>query len=531
MVLVGPPVIAALRMAPGTFPPVYLNVDIPYFLEQVHTLIGADSFPPGSLSVADGRRPYHFGLHALAAVIARGSGIAPHHAVFLMLVPMLTAGIVAAAVVLARAISPMVPFSLAVPLLLTPIPTLWYDFSLEIARPLQKALATRSLDPLASLGVNWEMWGVSPNIQNLAAQFIVLAALGAVANVPVIGWRLASFLIGSAFIFKSPAGVALVSGFCLAQACRAAIARSVRPLMPIAAVAGVFGLIYATFWVLSPVRGELRVIVQPLFHLGYVESHGGLRWFVYDVAWLLAPALFLLPAVRKDPDKQSLPLLAFAVAPLIVVNLLRLLDLRRDFGISSMNEDDWRQVIVPIPALLHAFVLSVIGRRWAHVGIVLRSAVTVAVIAVVAPAVTAAARYARVLLEDPARGHEFADNRAIGEALATIPTRDTILVTNDLRYPADGFSRANRQMQIPSLFGHQAFAVNYMYEAYPFSEERRALQRMLEAEQWTPAIEEAARAHRWTHLLIRKDYRHPGPIPLEQVFDSTEYAVFRFRVR
>ena len=529
VVLLSPPVIAALRMAPGTFPPVFFNVDIPYFLEQVHALVRADGFPPDSLSVVDGRRPYHFGLHASAAVIARGSGIAPHHAVFLMLVPLLAAGTLAAAVVLARTLSPAVPASVAVPLLIVPIPSLWYDFSLPLVRTLQDALLEGTLDPFESLGRNWEVWGVAPNIQNLAAHFILLASLGAVANASVIGWRLPSFLVGSAIIFKSPLGIALVAGFSLAQACRAVVARNLRPLIPIGAVAIVFGVVYGAFWILSPIRAELRAVVWPLFHLAYVYSHGGLRWFVYDVVWLLLPAFVVLLAVRKDPEKQSLPLLAFAAGPFIVVNLLRLVDLRRGLGISSMNEDDWRQLILPVPILLHAFVLSVVGRRWVHVGTAYRRAVIVVVALAVLPALAAATRYGHVLIDQPARGHEFADNRAIGEALALIPTKDTVLVTNDLRYPADDYKRENLQLQIPSLFGHQAFAVNYMYEAYPFSEERRKLQRLLEAEHWTSDIDEAAQTYRWTHLLIRKDSPHPEPIPLEQVFDGALYSVFRFK--
>jgi hypothetical protein len=80
-------------------------------------------------------------------------------------------------------------------------------------------------------------------------------------------------------------------------------------------------------------------------------------------------------------------------------------------------------------------------------------------------------------------------------------------------------------MQIPALFGHQAFAVNYAHEAV---EERRELQQLLQRPEWSDAIPEAARTHHWTHLVIRKDYVHPAPIPLEQIFENQFYAVFRF---
>jgi hypothetical protein len=107
-----------------------------------------------------------------------------------------------------------------------------------------------------------------------------------------------------------------------------------------------------------------------------------------------------------------------------------------------------------------------------------------------------------------------------------IPTEGTIVVTNDLRYPAQNFTRDDRQMQIPALFGHQAFAINYAHEAV---EERRPLQKLLQRPTWTDAIDEAAAAQHWTHLVVRKDYLHPVPIPLERVFENDSDAVFRFQ--
>jgi hypothetical protein len=149
------------------------------------------------------------------------------------------------------------------------------------------------------------------------------------------------------------------------------------------------------------------------------------------------------------------------------------------------------------------------------------------VLAIAGP-VGVAANYAAVLLTNPSAGHEFVDNRAIAGALQAIPVSGSVIVTNDLRYPAEGFSRDYRQMQIASLFGHQAFAVNYAYEAYEFSRERLGLQKLLQGERWAPDIDAAARRYGWTHLLIRKDYAHPSDVPLTRVFDSEEYAVYRF---
>ncbi|MEQ1757425.1 MAG: hypothetical protein ABL986_03840 [Vicinamibacterales bacterium] len=528
LLALAPPLISTFRMAPGAFPPEFFNVDIPYFLEKVHALIGAQAYPPHSLSVVDGQRPYHFGMHGAAALISRGSGMLPHQVLFALVVPLLIAGIIAASVMLARAIAPALPLALTVPLLLVPVPTLWYDFWREVAPALVRAVSAGSLEPLEGLTRNWQIWAVTPNIQNLAGHFLVLASAAAIAAAPTLGWRLAVFLLGSAIIFKSPAGVALMAGFCLAQGWRVLSERSLRPALPAVAAVAVFGAVYGAFWILPSIPAELKTTIDPWFFLDYVEGHGGTRWFVYDIAWLVLPLIAAVPGWRQGFDRRNLAMLVFAIAPFLVVNVLRLVDQRRGFGVSMMNEDDWRQVMMPVPVLLHIFVISVLATCWLRLGRTTKSVAGVAVLLVTLPALFVSARYARVLLDNPAQGHEFADNRALGEALATIPTTGTLIVTNDLRYPADGFSRDERQMQIPALFGHQAFAVNYFYEAYPFSPERRELQKLLQAPSWSPAITEAARTHRWTHLLIRKDYVHPEPLPLERLFDSGVYSVYRF---
>jgi hypothetical protein len=183
---------------------------------------------------------------------------------------------------------------------------------------------------------------------------------------------------------------------------------------------------------------------------------------------------------------------------------------------------------MPTAVLARTFVLGLAQRGWGALGTTGRTAFAVAVALAVVPPAVQAARYAGILLVDPAKGHEFADNRAIGAALQAIPVEKSLIVTNDLRYPADGFSRFNRQLQIPALFGHRAFIVNYAYEEYAFSRDHLKLQELLRAPEWSPAVDRAAREHGWTHLLIRRDYLHPSQIPLQRVFENESYSVFRF---
>ena len=525
-IVIAPIFVASLRMAPGDSPPVFFNVDVPYFLEKVHALVRTDVYPPESLGVAGGRPAYHLGVHGVAALISRASGIAPHQAAFVLVLPLLACGSVAAAVLLWRALAAALPAWLALPLVLTAIPSLWYPFWLIVQPAIAAAVRTASVEPLAPLFGNFEPWGVvSMTGQNLGAQFLVLAALGAIAAVPARGWRLPVFLVGTAVLFKAPTGVALATAFALLQVVRAAQMRSLRPLVPLAAAAAVFAATYSAFWILPGNPIEYRTELFPLFHIRNLQEQGRLAAFGLDLAWLLLPALVLLPAAVGHGASRTLPLLFCAAAPLVVANSLRAIDLRPGRGIDY----DWLQVMMPMPLLVRAFVLAVAAQAWMHAGGAVRAVFVAAVLLAVAPSVMQAARYAGVLVANPAQGHEFVDNRAIAEALRAIPVEKTLIVTNDLRYPAEGYSRDHRQLQIPALFGHQAFAVNYAYEEYTFSRERLALQKLLRAEAWTGVIEDAARRYGWTHLLIRKDYAHPQRIPIARIFDNDLYSVFRFQ--
>jgi hypothetical protein len=46
LILLSPIVISVFYMAPGSFPPVFYNIDTAYFLEKVHGLAAATTYPP-----------------------------------------------------------------------------------------------------------------------------------------------------------------------------------------------------------------------------------------------------------------------------------------------------------------------------------------------------------------------------------------------------------------------------------------------------------------------------------------------------
>ncbi len=526
VVLQAPIFVSALRMAPGAFPPVFFHVDTPYSLEKVQSLTKTRVYPPESLSNAGGRPPYHYAVHGLAALLSRTSGMAAHHALFLVVLPLLAAGSIAAAFLVARSLGPAVASFIAVPLLLLRVPSPWYGFWGVVGPLLAKAWSEDSLGPLDTLTANYEVWGAASIVgHNVGAEFVVLASLAALATAPTRGWRLAVFLIGTAIMVKVPAGVALLSGFFLVQVSRG-LTMSARALAPAIAVAAAFAVTYLAFFVLPPVTQTFKVTPWLFFQLEQAQEHEQLLGLAADLVWVLVPVALASWAKGSGRSGGSLWLWLFALAPFVVVNLTSSVDARP--GGSGQPTDDWVQALVPATIVLHAFVLAFISDRWAALGRLRRAVIVAFLVLTIIQPVLVTGRYLGVLLLEPEQGHEFADNRSIAEALATIPVGGSVVVTNDLHYPAGGFSRDNRQMQVPALFGHQAFAVNYAYERFEFSKARMELHQPLQRNEWSDDILASARAHGWTHFLVRKNYTHPDTIPLEQTFENEDYAVYRF---
>jgi hypothetical protein len=521
LVLVAPVAIAFARMAEGPYPPVFYNVDSPRALEEVHALTMARHYPPPSLSSVGVMRTYHYGVHAMAALVSRSSGLLPHHALFLIVLPLLVIGMVAAAVASARRLAPALPLCLCVPLLLIATPSLARSFSDGFIPRVWTEITSGRLT-VDWINADYVLWGILSNeAQN--TDFPILGSIAAVAAAPSIGWVLAAFLVGSSLIFKTTTGIALVGGFMLAQGWQAIQSRRYRPTGPMLLAGAVFVATFAAFY-LKSFDSAVAVRLYPLDHLRAIVNDGrpvSARGLAVDALWLFLPALVVLTRRGEGTANASTPFLLMAVAPLIVVNTTHLVHVR-DGGMGA-GPEDWLQIPHAVPFLVHAFALNLASTRWPRLERPRRFVFVLTVAVVIAPVIIAAATYSSRLLRDPESGHEFADNRSIAQALAAIPTRGSIIVTNDLRYPTDHFGRDDRQIQIPALFGHQAFSVDFAGEPI---EDRRELQRLLQRPEWSDAISTAARQYHWTHLLIRKDYVHPSAIPLTRIFENDSYIVY-----
>jgi hypothetical protein len=279
-------------------------------------LLNTDRLPPLSLSVLGGRFSYHYGVQAIAALIVHTTGLLPHQATFAVTLPLLVLGILAAAFVAAEALAPAVPLVLSVPLLLTISPTLWHPFWQHLSPAIAAGLTTRSIQPLAAVAGDYELWGVAALTgQNLGAHFLVLAVVGGIAAAATRGWRLPVFLVATAVLFKAPTGVALMGGFAVMLAWLGLRSRSARPFLILAVAVGLFALVYSALWLLPRLPQSYMTELSPFFYLRWLREQGRLPGLLLDLLWLAAPALPLLVSRRAAGSSQQ-PLNA---VPLITI--------------------------------------------------------------------------------------------------------------------------------------------------------------------------------------------------------------------
>ena len=154
--------------------------------------------------------------------------------------------------------------------------------------------------------------------------------------------------------------------------------------------------------------------------------------------------MIVMSAGIVDPEKRSAPILLMGLAPVLVVNSTRMDNI---IAGGEGTGGDWLQILHPVPCVCPEHRQLSMGSARAASPRCLSADFALATV----PVAIAAARYSVLLLSNAENGSEYADNRSLAEALAVISTEGTIVVTNDLRYPAQNFTRDYRQMQIPAL--------------------------------------------------------------------------------
>ena len=503
-----PVLIMGYYMATGAYADVFFAVDSPYFLHQVHALRTTSEYPPPSFELYGYAWKYHYGVQALAALISLVSGIKPHTVMFGIVTPLLQ----------------FLTYFLAY-LLVVQVVKKGYGryivFGVILIGAKHHILDYLDDDIIREI-IQEERYNFRyahpPSVMGMV---MTLATLCCVVNYQKKPLRIiATLMVGLMPVFKIPYAFFAGTG-------------------------------YATFLIGEYVQRKDRTSMIHLFAAGALcilsyyllaEVHFG----VQDVSNI---KLFGFLAMTKQ-WQQLTPAVyaAFTLVLLAFVGRLRMTDPIRSLGLFVLGifvlffffkfkGSNGRQVFDPaiVPVILFLVSVGLTScrggheHRWPYRGYL--GALLVAMV----PGLVSLVGHTVILLTEPAKGHEYVSNARIGEVLSQIPTQGTLLVTNDLRYPAENYKRKGRQFQFAGIFGHQNLMTNVAYIGVPKAERDelrklwKTINTLVHEKRWAVEEVKALKAkYPITHLVIHKNYPHPENIPLEHVFENEDYIVYAF---
>ena len=519
--------IPGVLMGIGEYPAVFFNVDSPYYLGQIHALVQSNSWPPGSLSFLGGSFGYHYGTQSISALLSVLTGFPPHTSAFLIYMPLITLGIICVSWEIVRQ-NKINDFPIWIGILIL-LFSVYYPFGQIVSIIIHQTFF--NIDPtlvkFKSMLLEFKWMLLNPETFSnsypmLSTQFGIFSAITVIyclQNIySVSRQRLAVFIVGISILFKSPYVIPLGLGFgfwMLLEAYRTSrITLLLSPL--IALLIGLF------FYLISNFTQSVTLVIV-FFQL---MRNQRLLWDIMGSMIIYGIPLYLTYRCKVSLSRNyHWHYLLFIVPPLIFVNTFGLM-----IEIKKIYSSNLFQTLYLIPMFWGMFVFIVIKSKWPALTYQIRKLTIIAVVLVSIAPVGHKLILAFIPLVSPEHGHEFVDNHYIAEALEKIPVKNTVIVTNDFRYPAENYSRDLRQMQIPSLFGHQAYAVNFVYENYPDSKNRLDQQYKFRDRIWDPELMELAQKLGWTHLLIHRDAPHSDHIPLEKIFENKKYYVYVFKV-
>jgi hypothetical protein len=512
----------------GPFAPAFINVDTPFYLSHTQALINETSWPVTSLNVSGIRMAYHYGVQNTAALISRFSGAPAHVSLYTVCCGLMIAVMAATLYSVANVLRGRWPQWLAIGLLSV--------FFVEFYPVLTQARFGRLFAPPNSIPHPGGLFGMTAVCCCLYALTVKASPAGRIiAPITII-----------AAASRTTNFMALLMGFSLDTFRKALSQRSLREAPLLLISIGAAALIIYSF-AYSSSGGTLVISLGNLIKTAHYSEniHAALnaiasanhrviyRSVLILVLSSIVPVCFVLATISFGikPRGLRLDILCYIVPPLLFLNLVGF----ENVGFTLAPGEELPDFSVAFSSMLRAQVFFWWGLLLAYIGYhdwirPTRAAAVAATLfmGIVGLSAIIVTTQTATLIKDPTKSYEFVDNRAIAKALSAVPLDDTLLVTNDIRYPAQNYARNNRQHQLSALFGHHNFASVLQYVPTTDRPERQRLNALLAAPTWDEELNDAATRYGWTHYLVRKAAPHPGDIPLRKVYEDDDYTVYAF---
>lgn len=506
-----PLLIGFILMAGGDYPAIFVNADTPFRLTHAYQFLEDRGLPPASLSNLGIRSGYHFGGPAIVAAIAVLTGLPPH-TVFLLTILLAALGSLAVSALLARTLRGGLPFAPVFALILVAAPTTAWHLGKATVDWLDdpQLFSNHFPDLTVYYGMFLFLLVLHACLQLTSRRRIALAVL---ATVVIAALKASYFTVAGLLVFSA----ALV---------RCYRTRDLRWML-VPAACFVVGVAVNQ---VGGVSGLVALKLDPFFlfaEFGKRALKHGL-----DLLIFILPAALYAWATGRSGHATAEQKDRLAILLLSLLGLVAFLNLVGSYvpGPDGVRQPyvDFLQPLKLACKLLAATGVLGLAMLWSPARHRLNLGIAIYLSVIAALPLAHRTTHAIILAVRPEAAHEFADNRAIAEALAQIPVAGSVIATNDLRYPANDYRRDRRQMQIPAIFGHQAYAANTAYERYPDAARRTALQQRLARDTWDSELPRIAAEEGWTHLLIHKLAPHPENVPLPVLFENDRYIVYAF---
>ena len=518
-------------LAPGTgsFPPIFINVDTPFYLSQTHALINETTWPAASLNVSGVRVAYHYGVQNAAALISRFSGAPAHISLFTICCGLMVVVMGATIYSIARSLKGRWP--------------LWFPIGLLFVFVIELSPALGHI----RLGSLYALPNKTPHPGGLFGYTAALICAYAITAGRITDARLVATVTIISAASRTTNFLALIMGFGLQSLLKTFERRSLWAALPFVVAACLSALLIVTFAygssgaTLKIAPGSLVTssdYSEKVDHLTEAVSSGNYRAAykrAADIFLSSAAAIsFLLTIIAFGFSISSirLDIFAYIVPPLLFLNLFAF-DNTGFVPAAGENTHNLSQALSNMLAaqifFWWALLVAYIGTYKALRQNWLASVSAVGLHILIGTAIGVALIQTISIIKDPTKTYEYVDNRTIADALKHIPVQGSVLVTNDVRYPANNFARNDRQFQLAAVLGHQNFASTLRYVPAPDAPARKRLNAMLAGTAWSDELNEAAKKYGWTHFIVHKSAPHPEQIPLRAIYENNDYIVYQFQ--
>ncbi len=491
-----PAIYAANLMSTGEFANYFFNVDSPYHLSHVISLIQNDNYPPESLNNKGVFFNYHYGSQLISAAISKAFGLKPH----------------------------LVYFSIVPGVFLISAVFCIYFVSLRFNNILSKcALLFVLLYSNYYLINSWDDGSHLWRIQSFHGGFPHISILTSISLATFLfyvyeTWGDSDFKFFAVtlfpcivLIFKTPFIFAFIS-FTFGYVFLEMLARriSLRRLYLILMSASLFLMLlqYVS-------NGNSSFIF-----MGFLGKLSVAQWDIYLKIFLFMFIPFIVLAIFTERDSL------LKIAPYFLAFFLPFVFLFTfNLEIKGVPDGNIHQIKTLAPIFIYFSFIKLI--QFSHLGWRMKISVMLAFSLIgVTPVVLNRLNNVKVVYENYSLWHEYVDNSLLASCLKKVPVNGALLVTNDLRYPAENYIRPMMQMQIPALFGHQMYAGNAQWEKHYVDKTRFSIQDSLR--RGTPEIiSNNAKKYGWTHgILFRREIFVSGNWPV--ICENEEVIIVKY---